>query len=413
MMKMKSIASTLLLALAAAAAQSAAAAASQASAAQAAQAAAADAAYESDLHDILSTMPVYEAIVYADLSKYDSYSRALRDYYVRHYSKESLIARMVPGLKEFLSPALAARIAETMRHPAYRKQVKIFVARLSGNSEKAEPLTEEESKTVARLSAQPTTRKFTELSPKISDFTRKVSANIREEVEMQLVKDALSTIVKTQNEINQVATTGRPVPIRTIGFEPWDQVIRAVGNSSQKMALAFHHFNTELEKLNYVDTIKATNLITRQNYEEAIALIDKSEDLLATALRDTDIAIKERNQQVAQGEFAKFQAFRKKMDEQTANLYTFTGDFGEAYRNMFITQRQMVLFLQEHKGHVTVAKDSEMVLFEDDANVEMMNDIFSRMEAAGEALNAVVQRQVSREDELIAKMNKEVKKAGK
>lgn len=419
MMKMKSIACTLVLALTAiAAAQPATAADGQSSAAQAALAAqaaqaAASSVHASDLHDILFIMPVYEAIAYADLSKHDSYNRALRDYFVRTYSKESLIARMIPGLKELVPPALAASVAENMRQPAYRKQMKIHVARLSGKAEKAEPLTAEESKIVARLAAEPSSRKFAELAPKVSDLTSTVSAKVREEVEIQITKEALATIVQTQSEITEVTTTGRPVQIRTIGFEPWDQVIRAIGDSSQKMALAFYHFNTELEKQNYVDMTKAPNIVTRQNYDEAFALIDKAEDLLAVALRDTDNAIRERNQKVAQGEFAKFQSFRKKLDEQTAGLYTFTGNFGEAYRNLFITQRQAVRFLQEHKGHVTVAKDSEMVLFEDDASAATMNEIFSRMEAAGDAIEAVASRQLSQENAQIAKMNDALKKAGK
>lgn len=413
-MKMKSVASTLLLALAAAAvAQPATAAAGQSSAAQAAQAAAAAAAYENDLHDILSTMPVYEAIAYADLSKYDSYNRALRDYYVRKYSKESLITRMVPGLKEFLPPALAASVAESMRHPAYRKQMKILVAGLSVNAPKAEPLTDEESKIVARLWAEPAMRKFTELSPKISAFTRKMSTNTREQLELQLTKDAVSTIMQAQKEIGEVATTGRPVQIHTIDFEPWDQVIRAVGDSSQKIALVFYHFNTELERLNYVDMTKAPNIVTRQNYDEVFALIGKAEDLLAVALRDTDNAIKERTQQAAQGEFSKFQSFRKELDKQTEAVYTFTGDFGEAFRNLFLTQRQMVHYLQEHKGRVSVAKDSEMVLFEDDASAATMNEIFERLEAAGSALEAVTDRQASHESAIIAKMNSDLKKEGK
>jgi len=38
------------------------------------------------------------------------------------------------------------------------------------------------------------------------------------------------------------------------------------------------------------------------------------------------------------------------------------------------TQRQMVHYLQEHKGRVSVAKDSEMVLFEDDASAATMSE---------------------------------------
>jgi len=413
-MKMQSIAGTLLLALAAAAAaQPAAAAAGKSTAAQAARATAATAVYESDLHDILSAMAIFDAIAYADLPKHDSYGRALRDYYVRKHSEESLIARMVPGMKEFIPAPLAASVAETMRHPAFGKQMKIFVASLGGTAPKAELLTEEESKIVERLSAEPAMRKFTELSPKISDFTRKVSASIREDLEMQLTKDAVSTIMQTQKELVEVTTTGRPVQIRTIDFEPWDQVIRAISDSSQKMALAFYHFNTELERLNYVDMTKAPNIVTRQNHEEAFELIGKAEDLLAVALRDTDNAIKERNQRAAQGEFSKFQSFRKELDKQTEGLYTFTGDFGEAFRNLFLTQRQMVQFLQEHKGHVTVDEDSETVLFEDDASSATMNEILNRLEAAGSALEAITDRQASHESAIIAKVNSDLKKDGK
>jgi hypothetical protein len=203
------------------------------------------------------------------------------------------------------------------------------------------------------------------------------------------------------------------VQIRTIDFEPWDQLIRAVGDSSQKMALAFFRFNAELDRLNYVEMTKAPHIVIHQNYDEAFALIGKAEELLAVTLRDTDNAIKARNQRIAQGEFGKFKSFRKKLDEQAADLYTFTGDFGEAFRNLFLAQRQVVLYLREHKGHVTVAKDSEMVVFEDDASTVTMNEIFDRLKSAGETLEAVTDSEISHENALISKINDVVKKAGK
>jgi len=73
----------------------------------------------------------------------------------------------------------------------------------------------------------------------------------------------------------------------------------------------------------------------------------------------------------------------------------------------------MVHYLQEHKGRVSVAKDSEMVLFEDDASAATMNEIFERLEAAGSALEAVTDRQASHESAIIAKMNSDLKKEGK
>lgn len=409
-MKIKPIATALLLALAATgAAQAGAAGTANAPAAAPATANAPD--YASDLRDILYGLPFYEGMAYAKIPANESYGRAMRDHFARQVSKQDFTDRMLPGMADIVAPALAAQVAAYTREPAYRKRLQALVAEWSGASERPAPLTAEEQALLKRLDNGPASREFAELMPKVSELVRRTMASTREELEVKLARQALATIELTQAEIEQVNKTGRPVEIRTIGFEPWDQIIRAVGNSTLKMALTFHRFNSGLDGMGYAELVKASSVVKRQNYAEAAALVDQAEDGLAQALQELDAAIKEREQQIGKSDFASQSKFRSKLDEVTAGLYTFAGDLGEAYRRMFGAQRQMVVFLRERDGQAKV--EGEKILFEDDANVAVMNEIFQRIAAAANDVQAIVDRQTAHEDAELGKLRTRLQKPGK
>lgn len=414
-MKLKHLPHALILALAAASAASAQDSAANDPAAQAAAAAAAAAAahvspHASDLYAILFALPFYEGMAYAKLPA-GSYNHAMRDYYLRHVSKEELIARMVPGMTAIVPPALAARVAANMREPAYRKRMKSYVVERTGAGDAPDYLTAEELAVLKRIDNEQSSKDFAARMPQISELVRKTMADSREALEVKLARQALATIETTQGEIAQVNKTGRPVAIRTIGFEPWDQIIRAVGNSTLKMALTFYRFNSELDRLQYADLVQAPSVVRRHNYGEVAALVDQAEDALATSLKELDAAIKEREQDISQSEFANVSQFRSKLDEVTAGLYTFAGDLGEAYRNLFAAQRQMVAFLQEHKTSARL--EGEKIVFDDDASVATMNDIFKRILAAARDVEGIVDRQTARENAELDKVRNKLSKSGK
>ncbi|MTW10220.1 hypothetical protein GM658_06350 [Pseudoduganella eburnea] len=229
-MKLKSIARELLLALAVGGALAVPAFA--ANTAVTAPPAALAPAYAKDLTDILDGLPFYEAMVYAKVT--ENYNRAMRDYFVRRISKQELSAKVAPRLAEILPQDLAASVAASVRHPAYRHRLKAYVAEWGATGEKVAPLTAEETKVLQRIDNDASSKKFAELMPKISDLLRSTMDSIRAELDTQLALEALKTIETTQAELAKVSETGRPIEIRTIGFGPWDQIILALGHSTQR-----------------------------------------------------------------------------------------------------------------------------------------------------------------------------------
>lgn len=405
-MKLNRISSALLLALAAAAAPHAVAAAAgepQAAANPAWQAP----SYEQDLYDILFGLPFYEGLVHAKLP---AGTGALRDYYVRQVSKQELTKRMVPGMYAIVPPLLAAQVATSMREPAHRKRMRIQVAAQTGKGQGGEQLTAGEIAVLARIDNAQSSKDFIALMPKISELVRSNMAASREEIELNLSRDALAAIVQTQAEIEKVSETGQPVAIRTIGFEPWDQLIRAIGNSTQGMALTFYRFNQQLDRMDYHQQLKASNLVMRHNYGEAAALVNQAEDALTIALKDLDQIIRQREADIGRSEFASQAKFRAKLDEATTTLYTFAGDVGESYRAMFATQRQMIAFLQERKGAARM--EGETIVFDDDASAAAMNEVFQRIIKSAQQVQAIVDRQTTRENAELDKARNNLKKPG-
>lgn len=414
-MRLKQISSALLLALAAAAVPHAGAMGAPQANINAAIADATDAAaraareapsYEQNLYDILFGLPFYEGLAYAKLP---AGIAALRDHFVREVSKQELSKRMVAGLRTIVPPVLATQVASSMREPAYRKRMRAQVAERAGTGQASEPLTPEDLAILSRIDNAQSSKDFAALMPQISELVRTTLTSSREEVENKLARQALATIQRTQAEIETVSETGKPVEIRTIGFEPWDHIIRAVGHSTLKMALSFHRFNQELDKIDYHQQIKASNMIKRHNYGDVAALVNKAEDSLAFTMKDLDEAIKQREVDIGKSEFATNAKFRAKLDEVTGNLYTFAGDLGESYRAMFAAQRQLIAFLQERKGAARV--EGEQIVFDDDASVAAMNEISMRIVNAAQKVQSLVDSQAARENADMEKARNRLKKS--
>ena len=363
--------------------------------------------YQQDLFDIMFGLPFYEGLAYAKLPPGKA---ALRDYYVRKVSKQDLTQRMVPGMQAIVPPVLAAQVAASMREPAYRKRVRLQVAAQTGAGQAGEQLTPEELAILNRIDNAQSSKDFVALMPQLSELVRIHVSASREEIEIQLAREALEAIEHTQREIEKVSETGQPVAIRTIGVEPWDQIIRAIGDSTLGMALAFYRFNQELDRLDYHRQLKASGLVQRHHYSEASVLVDKAEDALAATLKDLDQVIKQREAGISQSEFAAQSKFRAKLDEATASLYTFAGDLGECYRSMFAAQRQMIAFLQERKGAARM--EGETIVFDDDASAAAMNEIFKRIVTAAQQVQALVERQTARENAEMEKARSGLKKSG-
>jgi hypothetical protein len=363
--------------------------------------------YAKDLTEILDSVLFYEAMIYGKVS--DNYSRAMRDYFLHRVSKEELYTQVAPRLADIFPPDLAASVAASMRHPAYHHRLKIEFPEWYASGEKVAPLTAEEANTLQRIDVELSGQRFPELMPKVLDLLKSTMASIRGELEIQLEMEALKTIESTQAKIATAAVTGQPVELRTIGFGPWDQIILATGNSSQKMMLAFHRYSVELDMIDFIKLTMPDNMVIKQNFDEAKSVVNKAEDALAITLRDLGGAIHDREQDIGKSDFAGDPQFRAKQDKVTASLYTFVGDLGEANRRMFSAQRQLIDFLKERKDLARV--EGKIIIFDDDANAAAVNNLLDRVIDAAKEVNALIKRQSAIEDADYDKMRKALKKS--
>ncbi|WP_028101911.1 hypothetical protein [Pseudoduganella violaceinigra] len=367
--------------------------------------------YSRNLYDFLYEAPLYEKLVKATFALGDVSGGALHAYYLSHVPKQELIAKLVPQAMKIVSPELAANMLKIVREPAYGKRARIQLAAMGGAGGESGTLSAEEQKTLVRIDAEPAALKFRKLEPRLEQLVRSAVIAARSELELKLASEALAALAKMQSEIPAAGASGRPAAIHTIGFEPWDQFIRASGNCNNRIALAFHRYNKDLAELKYFELVKSVSVVGRQNYQEAAGLIDKAEDALATALTALDAAIREREREVRASAFARFPLFRSQQDGVTAGLYTFAGDLGESYRNMFSAQRRLLAYLEQHKEQARI--EGGKLVFEDDALVAEVNELLKRVTETAREVDAVVDRQAERDEAAMTRARANLEKAAK
>lgn len=372
---------------------------------------AAAAEYIKGVHDILDQVPVYEGLSLSWFSLNDTYLNALSDYYLSHVSKQELTGKAVPGAMKIIPPDLAASVAATMRHPAHRKRVKNRIAEVNGDGDKIEQITPEERQILSRLDAEPSSIRFRQIEPTIRQLLYTIAVRSREELRMKLARDSLAAMERTQDEIPEAVQNGRPAEIHTIGFAPWDQFIRANGNRSNNVALSYHRFYKKLEAMDYFELVKVSSMVTRRNYQETTAMLDKVEDALAVTMMELNAAIEECDRNIRTTVFMSIPEFRKKQDEATAKLYTFAGDFAESYRRHLAARRQVVAFLLERDGLATV--EGQKIVFGDSANVAQLNELLNRINTTADEVNAILNRQAGYEGAEMDKARKSLAKPEK
>jgi len=313
---------------------------------------------------------------------------------------------MVPALAKVINPGLAAQLARQMNIPVFRKRE----ARALGVPGGAEYFTNAEMAELRGIDSSPAIREYMMLKPKVREAVQSTIRGWSEDFAFQLNKKALDAIGQVDKDLMAArdAHEGRTIKIGSIGFEPWDQLIYAVGSSMIKFSNAFLHLENSLKQLRYEEYFRAENLASRKHLENANAVIDKVEVALETTLKEFNDAIKEREDSVAKSAFASKPEFRKDMDEGLGKLYAFAGDYSESARNMLAQHRQLIAFMQARVDKVSL-KDGNLI-FATEEELKQAQEILDKLDSARTALQEILKRQRGSENDTMRNLRAEAEK---
>lgn len=381
-MRINSMTCALVLALGAA---GPAAAAANARPAGAATAAAASPAHAAHLREIIDGIALYEVFRGQQLPPGASaYERQFAQQFLRQASEEELVRRLTPALAGIVNPRLAAQVARLVASPAVRqRELRILAGAAGGYATNAEVAE------LRRIDADPAMKEFQRLKPALKTAISHAIARWSEDFGSELNARAGAVLDKLETDMREARDKPfRQVEIGSVGFEPLDQVVRSVGKCKMRFAKAFDRQGKELKQTRYDEYFMAKKLANSQHLVNAYGAIDRAEWILENTLIELNAAIKEREEGLARSSFANQPKFRAQLDEGTAQLYTFAGDYGEAARGLTAQHRKVVAFMQTHLFNVSVKDDK--LAFSDEEDLRQATEVFDQLVRARTRLDEVV-----------------------
>jgi hypothetical protein len=341
-------------------------------------------AHAAHLRAIIDGIALYEIMRRQQLpAALDGYDRQFAQLFLRQTSEDELARRLVPSFAKTISPPLAAQVAKLVSAPAVRQR------ELRNTAGSAPQLSKTQLEELIRIEANPAMKEFRRLQPALHASVKRVVSTWSEEFGTQLHARAWGVLEKLDEDLRAARNAQlRQVEIGKVGFEPLDQLVRAVGKCTLRFAKAFEAQGKELQNTRYDEYFQAERLANSQHLVNAYEAIDRAEWILENTLKELNAAIREREEGIAQSAFANQPGFRGKFDDATARMYTFAGDYGEAARRLTAQHRKVVAFMQTHLFNVTV-KDGKL-LFSDEDDLRQASEIFEQLTQARARLDEVI-----------------------
>ncbi len=219
-------------------------------------------------------------------------------------------------------------------------------------------------------------------------------AKWRAEITEQLEDKAKAVIVEnnkaliTAVEAALAAGTGVAADIQTIGFKPWDQMIKAVGGYSIKFNDSILRFGRVMDSSGYRTLIEADSLVRLHKYTEASKSLDKVDSALEVLLNEINRAAQERNDQIYASALVEQPLARVGMAFHLTETQFFEENLAKAYHSKFAAERELIAFLKQRDGKVSW--DGKTYLFENGEDVDAAGEILGRIRAADAKLDELL-----------------------
>ncbi len=357
-------------------------------------------AYAKDLRDLLEAVRSYEwlsgppapgATATAADREFDSAFR-------RQITAEETYRRLAPVYARFIPPRQAAELARLTRTPGFRKREARGQQAGGGLIYPSTFLTPAELAELHRVDATPAIVALRANQKKIHAEVNEAVGRWAHQFDERMADQAHDVLRKVDADLAaaRAAGEGRTIKIGHVAIPYMDKVVWISGSSIIKMSNAYNKFEDELKYVGFADILKAEYLGSRVSLAHSRGVLDQVEVSLEKLLKEIDQIIKERDEALRGVETPRMSNYLKKIETATGGSYGYMVEFGEAYRHMLDEKRRLINFVGERQSKVHYEDGS--LLFSDDADLVTVREIFAKLEQARLEVNAVIDRQLKKEE---------------
>jgi hypothetical protein len=315
----------------------------------------------------------------------------------RQMTEEEAYRRLTPGYAAVFSAKQAAELARLTRSPAWRKREQ-RLQELNGASVYLNTfMTPAEIAETRRIDAMPAMQALRanqkNLHQKNQEMVDRWSRQFDDELQIKLTN--VLRKVKSDLAANREARTGGTITIGRVGV-PWaDKYAYVAGGAIIKMENAYNRFEDALKGLGFEDILKSEYLASKVSLAHSRTVVEEAEAALETLLKDVDLAIKEREEELRKLELPQQAESSRKIESGTGSAYGYMVDFGEGYRRLLDDHRRLLAFVAERSGKVQY--EDGKLMFSSDADLALVRELSSKLEATRVELIALVERQTKKE----------------
>ena len=315
----------------------------------------------------------------------------------RQMTEDEAYRRLTPGYAAVINATQAAEAARLTRSPAWRKREQ-RLQELNGASVYLHTfMTPAEIAETRRIDAMPAMLALRAnqkiLHQKNQETLNSWSAQF--DADLQIKVSNVLRKVKSDLDANRLARVGGVITIGRVGVGYADKYVYVAGDATIKLRNAYHRFEDTLKNLGFEDILKPEYLASKGSLAHSRTVVEQAEAGLETLLKNVDLAIKERDEEMRKLELPQQAASLRKMERDTGDAYGFMIAFGEGYRRLLDDQRRLLAFVDERSGQVQYGDGK--LLFSRDADLTLARDMFTRLDTTRDELIALVERQTKKE----------------
>ena len=315
----------------------------------------------------------------------------------RHMTEDEAYRRLTPGYAALINARQAAELARLTRSPAWRKREQ-RLQELNGASVYLHTfMTPAEIAEARRIEAAPAMLAMRanqkSLHQKNQEMANRWSAQFDDQLQLNLTN--VLRKVKSDMAANREARVAGVITIGRVGVGYADRYAYVAGGALIKLENAYNRFNDTLKNLGFDDILKSEYLASKVSLAHSRTVVEEAEVALATLLKNADLAIKERDEEMRKLALPKQAESTRKIASGTSESYSYMVNFGAAYRRLLDDHRRLLAFVAERSGKVQY--EDGKLLFAGDADLAQVRELFAKLEATRAELIALVEGATQKE----------------
>lgn len=352
-----------------------------------------------DLRDVMVAIRIFKSLQrepsnWATMTAPDrEFSSALR----RQMSEDEAYRRLTPGYAALINAKQAADLARATRSPAWRKREQ-RLQELNGASVYLNTfMTAAEIAETRRIDAMPAMLAMQANRKNLHRKNQEVMDRWARQFDDELQAKLVNVLRKVKSDLaaNREARIGGVVTIGRVGVPYADKYAYIAGSAMIKMENAYNRFEDTLKNMGFEDILKSEYLASKLSLAHSRTVVEEAEAALETLLKNVDLAIKEREEEMRKLELPHQAESARKLESATGNAYGYMVDFGEGYRRLLDDHRRLLAFVAERSGKVQY--EDGKLMFSSDADLALARELSGKLDATRAELNALIERQIKKE----------------